>query len=54
MLYEVITDITQIKDKELFKKFEAIQDMGGDTKKMIINFLDLAIRDYKAKQTYAG
>ncbi len=47
-------DITQIKDKELFKKFEAIQDMGGDTKKMIINFLDLAIRDYKAKQAYAG
>jgi transcriptional regulator with XRE-family HTH domain len=47
-------DISQIKDKELFKKFEAIQDMGGDTKKMIINFLDLAIRDYKAKQAYAG
>ena len=45
---------TQIKDKELFQKFEAIQEMGGDTKKMIINFLDLAIRDYKAKQAYAG
>ncbi len=43
----------QIKDKELFKKFEAIQDMGGDTKNMIIKFLDLAIRDYKAKQAYA-
>jgi transcriptional regulator with XRE-family HTH domain len=47
-------DNTQIKDKELFKKFEAIQDMGGDTKKMIVNFLDLAIRDYKAKQAYTG
>lgn len=47
-------DNTQIKDKELFKKFEAIQDMGGDTKKMIINFLDLAIRDYNAKQAYTG
>ena len=47
-------DTAQIKDKELFKKFEAIQDMGGDTKKMIISFLDLAIRDYKAKQAYAG
>jgi transcriptional regulator with XRE-family HTH domain len=47
-------DTTQIKDKELFKKFEAIQDMGGDTKKMIINFLDIAIRDYKAKQAYIG
>lgn len=47
-------DNTQIKDKELFKKFETIQEMGGDTKKMIINFLDLAIRDYKAKQAYTG
>ena len=47
-------DNAQIKDKELYKKFEAIQEMGGDTKKMIINFLDLAIRDYKAKQTYTG
>lgn len=47
-------DNTQIKDKELFKKFEAIQEMGGDTKKMIISFLDLAIRDYKAKQAYTG
>ncbi len=47
-------DVAQINDKELLKKFEAIQDMGGDTKKMIISFLDLAIRDYKAKQAYAG
>jgi transcriptional regulator with XRE-family HTH domain len=46
-------DTTQIKDKELLKKFEAIQDMGGETKKMILNFLDLAIRDYKAKQVYS-
>ena len=47
-------DTTQIKDTELFKKFEAIQDMGGETKKMILNFLDLAIRDYKAKQVYTA
>jgi transcriptional regulator with XRE-family HTH domain len=47
-------DNTQIKDKELFKKFEVIQDMNGETKKMIINFLDLAIRDYKTKQTYTN
>ena len=44
----------QIKERELLKKFEAIQDMGGDTKNMIVKFLDLAIRDYKAKQAYAG
>ncbi len=47
-------DNPQIKDKELLKKFETIQDMGGDTKKMIVNFLDLVIRDYKAKQAYTG
>jgi len=45
-------DNSQVKDKELLKRFEVIQDMGGDTKKMIVNFLDLAIRDYKAKQTF--
>ena len=44
----------QIKERELLKKFEAIQDMGGDTKNMIVKFIDLAIRDYKAKQAYAG
>ncbi len=45
-------DTTLIKDKDLYKKFEVIQEMGDDTKKMIINFLDLAIRDYKAKQAF--
>ena len=47
-------DNTQIKDKELFKKFEIIQNMGKETKKMIVNFLDLAIRDYKTQQTYTS
>ena len=42
-----------IKDKELLIKFEAIQDMDGDTKAMILNFLDLAIRDFKAKKAYS-
>lgn len=45
-------DNAQIKDKELLKKFEVIQEMDGEAKKMILNFLDLAIRDYKTKQTY--
>jgi ABC-type histidine transport system ATPase subunit len=47
-------DNTQIKDRELLKKFEIIQEMNGEAKKMIINFLDLAIRDYKTKQTYTS
>lgn len=43
----------RVKDADLFKKFEVIQEMRGDMKNMINNFLDLAIRDYKAKQVYA-
>lgn len=46
-------DHVLIRDKELLKKFEAIQEMDGDTKKMIINFIDLAIRDFKTKQAYS-
>ena len=47
-------DNVQIKDKELLKKFEVIQDMNGQTKDIVINFLDLIIRDYKAKQAYGA
>lgn len=43
-----------IRDKELLEKFEIIQDMTGETKKTVINLLDLAIRDFKAKQAYAS
>lgn len=43
---------TQIKDKDLLKKFEVIQEMKGDTKNTVMNLLDLAIRDYKAKQAF--
>ncbi len=46
-------DNISIKDKELLKRFEVIQDMIGDDKQMIVKFLDLAIRDYKAKQAYS-
>ena len=42
-----------IKDKELLKKFEVIQDMDDDTKKIVVNFLDLTLRDFKAKQAYS-
>ncbi len=43
-----------IQDKELLRKFEVIQDMQGETKKTVINLIDLAIRDFKAKQAYAS
>lgn len=45
-------DVTTIKDIELFKKFEVIQDMDEDDKSIVIRFLDLTIRDYKTKQAY--
>lgn len=44
----------KIKDKELFKKFEIIQNMNDKTKEVIDTFLDLVIRDYKTKQNYAS
>jgi transcriptional regulator with XRE-family HTH domain len=46
-------DQVSVKDKELLKKFQVIQDMEDDTKSMIVKFLDLAIRDFKAKQAYS-
>jgi len=45
-------EVTSIKDKELYKKFEVIQDMEEEDKAIIIRFLDLTIRDYKTKQAY--
>lgn len=45
-------DVALIKDKDLFKKFEVIQDMNEEDKAMIIRFLDLNIRDYKTKEAY--
>ena len=43
----------KIKDKNLFKKFELIQNMNGKTKEIVTTFLDLIIRDYKAKKAYS-
>jgi transcriptional regulator with XRE-family HTH domain len=43
-----------IQDKDLLRKFEVIQNMKGETKKTVINLIDLAIRDFKAKQAYAS
>lgn len=45
-------EVTSIKDKELYKKFEVIQDMEEEDKAIIIRFLDLTIRDFKTKQAY--
>ena len=42
-----------IQDKELLQKFKIIQSMNGDTKTVVTTFLDLVIRDFKAKQAYS-
>ncbi len=42
-----------IKDKDLFKKFEVIQELKGDSKKLVDDFLDMIIRDHTTKKTYA-
>lgn len=46
-------DKINIHDKELLKKFEIIQEMTGETKKTVLNLIDLAIRDFKARQAYS-
>lgn len=44
----------QINDKDLLEKFEAIQNMSGKTKEAAITLIDLLIRDYKTRQTFAS
>lgn len=46
-------DTVSIKDKELLKKFEVIQEMNEEDKALVTRFLDLTIRDYKAKKAYS-
>ncbi len=46
-------DTISIKDIELLKRFEVIQEMTGEDRKMILKFLDLTIRDYKTKKAYS-
>ena len=46
-------DNITIKDKNLLKRFEVIQDMKGEDKNMVVKFLDLVIRDYNAKKAYS-
>ncbi|MEM6262771.1 MAG: helix-turn-helix transcriptional regulator [Bacteroidota bacterium] len=45
-------DQVTIKDKELLEKFEVIQEMNGDAKKMVMTFLEMVVRDHRAKEAY--
>ena len=52
--YLLSGDQVQIKDRELFKKFEVIQNIDDETKAVVDNFLDLIIRDFRARKAYVG
>ena len=45
-------DTVAIKDKDLLKKFEAIQNMNEEDKALVTRFLDLTIRDFNARKAY--
>lgn len=57
---EVTTDIllgddhTEITDKALLEKMEIIQQLEPKEKSVVYTFLDMVIRDHKAKQAYAS
>jgi len=51
--YLLSDDTVMIKDKDLLEKFEVVQEIEGDARHVINHFLDMAIRDYKAKKAYA-
>ena len=46
-------DVATVKDMELLRKFEVIQQLTGETRSVVNTFLDMVIRDFKTKQAYA-
>jgi ABC-type histidine transport system ATPase subunit len=46
-------DKIMIKDKELLKRFEVVQEMTRDDKNIVLKFLDLTLRDFKTKKAYS-
>ena len=46
-------DMATVKDTELLRKFEIIQDLTGETRSLVNTFLDMVIRDFTTKKVYA-
>lgn len=42
-----------IKDKEMMERLENIETLSNDDREKIFNYMDLIIRDAKARQAYA-
>lgn len=51
--YLLGADDVPIRDRELLAKFEALQNADPDTREVVDRFLDLVIRDARARQAYA-
>ena len=43
-----------VKDKKVLKRLESIATMPDEKKTELFNVIDAYLRDYKAKQAYAG
>lgn len=39
-------------DKEAIERLESISDLPEENKKFVLNMIDMALRDFKAKRTY--
>ncbi|WP_149241134.1 hypothetical protein [Dyadobacter sp. 32] len=46
-------DVPTVKDLELVRKFEVIQELTGETRSVVNTFLDMVIRDFRTKKAYA-
>ena len=43
-----------VKDKEVLQRIEDISNLSEERKKYIFDFIDMCLRDYKAKKAYAS
>jgi len=41
-------------DKQALKRLEDISTLAPENKKFVLNLIDMALRDFKTKRTYAG
>jgi len=41
-------------DKQALKRLEDISTLNPENKKFVFNLIDMALRDFKTKRTYAG
>ena len=52
--YLLTGDAVAIRDRDLLEKFQAVQRVDPKTRAVVDEFLDLVIRDHKAREAYAA